>query len=166
VLQAAASSGDRALYDQYVAQLSKPGVQPEEYYRFFNSLSAFRDPALVQRTLEFAMSDAVRSQDTGTLIAGLISRPASREAAWAFTKREWRALTQKLGTFQGIPAIVSSLGSFCAADKADDVRQFFGRNPIKSSERTLQQSLERIEACVALDARQSTPFSTWLATAR
>jgi aminopeptidase N len=162
-LQTAAVSGDRALYDQYVAQLSKPGIQPEEYYRFFNSLSSFRDPALVQRTLEFAMSDAVRSQDTGTLIAGLISRPASREAAWAFTKREWRALTQKLGTFQGIPGIVSSLGSFCAADRAADVRQFFGSNPVKSSERALQQALERIEACVALDARQSKPFTTWLA---
>jgi aminopeptidase N len=166
VLQVAAVSGDKALYDQYMAQLSKTGIQPEEYYRFFNSLSSFRDPALVQRTLEFAISDAVRSQDTGTLVAGLISRPSSREAAWTFTKREWRTLTRKLGTFQGIPAIISAVGSYCSADKASDVRQFFTQNPVKSSERALQQALERIESCAALDARQSAPFSAWLATAK
>jgi aminopeptidase N len=166
VLQVAAAGGDRALYDQYVAQLSKTGNQPEEYYRFFNSLAAFRDPALVTRTLQFALSDAVRSQDTGTLIAGLISRPGSRESAWEFTRREWRSLTQKLGTFQGIPTIVSALGSYCSMDKAAEIRQFFAQNPVRSSERALQQSLERIEACAALDARQSAPFSAWLATAK
>jgi aminopeptidase N len=162
VLQVAAAGGDRALYDQYMAQLSKLANQPEEYYRYFNSLTSFRDPALVKRTLDFALSSAVRSQDTGTLIAGLINRGPSREAAWEFTKRQWRKLTQKLGTFQGIPAIVSAVGAFCSADKAADVKQFFARNPVKTSERGLQQSLERIEACAALDARQSTPFSAWL----
>ena len=166
VLQVAASGGDAALYDQYVAQLSKAGVQPEEYYRFFNALAAFRDPPLVARTLQFAMSDAVRSQDTGTIIAGLISRGGSRDAAWEFTRREWRALTQKLGTFQGIPTIVSALGSYCSTQKATEIRQFFEQNPVKSSERSLLQALERIEACAALDARQSVPFTAWLATAK
>ena len=118
------------------------------------------------RTLQFALSDAVRSQDTGTLIAGLISRAGSREAAWEFTRREWRALTQKLGTFQGIPAIVSALGSYCSMDKAAEIRQFFAQNTVRSSERALQQSLERVEACAALDARQSAPFTAWLATAK
>jgi hypothetical protein len=162
VLQTAAVSGDRALYEQYLTQLSKPGIQPEEYYRFFNSLSSFRDPALVQRTLQLALTDTVRSQDTGTLVAGLLSRASSREAAWAFTRREWRALTRKLGTFQGIPGIVSAVGSFCSADKAREVREFFKENPVRSSERALQQALERIESCAALDARQSAPFSAWL----
>jgi aminopeptidase N len=166
VLQVAAVGGDLALYDQYVAQLGKLGGQPEAYYRFFNSLSWFRDPALTRRTLDFAVSDAVRSQDAGTLIAGLINRAWSRDMAWEFTKREWRALTQKLGTFQGIPAIVTSVGAFCSTAKAADVRAFFAKNPVRAAERGLQQSLERIESCAQLDARQSKPFAAWLAAAR
>jgi len=32
--------------------------------------------------------------------------------------------------------------------------------------RSLQQSIERIEACVSLDQRQSAPFTRWLAAER
>jgi aminopeptidase N len=165
VLQVAAVSGDRALYDQYMAQLETRANQPEEYYRFFAALSWFSDPALTTRSLAFAVSPAVRTQDTGTLSGGLLARPWSRDAAWAFTKAQWRTLTQKLGTFQGIPTIVSAVGSFCSTTAAADVRAFFAANPVSAAERTLQQSLERIESCAALDARQSQPFAAWLAAA-
>jgi aminopeptidase N len=163
VVRVAAVSADRALYDRYVAQLEKTANQPEEYYRFFSALSWFSDPALVKRTLEFAVSPAVRTQDTGSLLGGLLARPSSRDAAWAFTKAQWRTLTQKLGTFQGIPEIVRAVGNFCSAEAAADVRAFFAANPVPASERTLQQSIERIENCAAVDARQSQPLAAWLA---
>jgi aminopeptidase N len=166
VLQVAAVAGDRALYDQYVAQLDRVGNQPEEYYRFFSALSWFRDPALVTRTLDLAISPRIRAQDTGTLIGALLAHPWSQDAAWDFTKAQWPTLVRKLGTFQGIPRIVASLDSFCSTERATEVRQFFAKNPVPASERTLQQSLERIEGCAALNARQSKPFATWLASAR
>ena len=162
VLRIAAISGDQALYERYVAQLDKLGANPEEYYRFFNALPAFRDPGLVKRTLEFSLSSSVRTQDTATLIAGLLTR-ASRDAAWEFTRTQWATISQKLGTFQGIPNIVNALGNFCSMDRAAEIRAFFSANPVPAAERTLQQAVERIENCAALDARQSAPFSTWLA---
>jgi hypothetical protein len=148
-----------------VAQVEKLAAQPEEYYRFFNALPWFRDPALIQRTLDFAVSPSVRTQDTGSLIANSIARAWSQDTAWAFTKAQWPALLQKLGTFQGIPTIISSLGSMCSTAKAADVRQFFAKNPVPSAERTLQQAIERIEVCAALAERQSRPMSAWLQNA-
>jgi aminopeptidase N len=153
------------LYNQYLARLETLAAQPEEYYRFFNALPWFSDPALVQRTLKYAISPAVRTQDTGTLLAGLLTRPASREAAWAFIQAEWATLTQKLGTFQGIPTIIGALGSFCSTEAAAQVRQFFAKNPMPSAERTLQQSVERIENCAALVARQAPALTVWLTSA-
>jgi aminopeptidase N len=164
VLQVAAISGDRALYDKYMAQLGKLQNQPQEYYRVFSALAAFRDPALVQRTLEFALSPGVRSQDTGGLIADVLAQPESAAAAWAFTKAQWPALTKKLGTFQGIPTIVQALGTMCSTAEAADVRQFFMQNPVPTSARTLQQSIERIENCAAVKARQAPALARWLAT--
>ena len=166
VLQVGAVAGDAALYDQYLAQLDRLAAQPEEYYRYFNALAWFANPALVAQTLTFSMTPAVRTQDTGTLLAGLFARPWAREAAWEFTKSQWPALTQRLGTFQGIPTIVGSLGSFCSAEKAADVRQFFARNPVPSAERSLQQAIERIETCAALAARQSPALTAWLTSAQ
>jgi hypothetical protein len=42
------------------------------------------------------------------------------------------------------------------------VRQFFASHPVPSSERTLQQAIERIEVCAALAQRQSAPMSAWV----
>jgi aminopeptidase N len=162
ILRLAARPGGAPLYDQYVSQLQALSAQPEEYYRFFNALPSFSDPALVQRTLAYAISPAVRTQDTGGLIAGLMGGSTSRPAAWAFVKQEWPTLTRKLGTFQGLPGIVGSLGSFCTAADAADIRSFFGKNPVPAARRALQQSLERIDNCVALAARQSPALAAWL----
>jgi aminopeptidase N len=166
VLRVAAYNGDAALYEQYLAQLKTLAGQPDEYYRFFGALPWFREPSLAQRTLEFSISPAVRSQDTGTLIAGLMTSPRSQDAAWEFTKGHWPTLVEKLGTFQGIPTIIGSLGAFCSQQKAEDIKQFFASNPVPSAQRGLQQALERIEACTALAARQSAPLSAWLRAAR
>jgi aminopeptidase N len=162
ILRVAAIAGDAALYEQYMAQLGTLASQPEEYYRFFGALAWFEDPALVERTLRFAVSDRVRTQDTGQLIAALLVRPASQQATWRFVKAQWPALTQKLGAFQGIPGIVGATGSFCSAEAAEEVRQFFAGNPVPAADRALRQALERIENCAALAARQSQALTAWL----
>lgn len=134
---------------------------PDTYYRYFNALPAFRDPALVQRTLALALSDEVRSQDAPALITALLAGPRG-DLAWVFVTREWEALTKKLGVFQGVPAIVSGLGAFCTAERGREIAAFFKAHPVPAAARGLQQALERIEACVALDRQQSPAFARWI----
>jgi aminopeptidase N len=165
VLGVAAANGDAALYDRYVAKLAASSAQPEEYDRFLNALPAFRDPALVTRTLEYALSSSVRSQDAPAVFAGALAGP-QRDLAWRFVRDKWSALVEKLGVFQGLPGILGPLGSFCDRGKAEEIRAFFAKNPLPAAARLLQQSLERIETCAAIDARQSAPFAAWLKTAQ
>jgi puromycin-sensitive aminopeptidase len=162
VLRVAAYGGDAVLYDQYVNRLKQVRSNPEEYYRFFAALPYFRDPALMKRTLAFALSPEVRTQDSGTLIAGVLAVPWGRDVAWTFVKQQWTALTARLGTFQGIPTIVQATSSFCSTKAAADVKTFFAKHPVESAERSVRQSIERIDSCAALDARQSQPLSQWL----
>jgi aminopeptidase N/puromycin-sensitive aminopeptidase len=68
----------------------------------------------------------------------------------------------KLGIFQGIPGLIRSTGAFCSADRAAAVKQFFAAHPVPSSERTIQQHIERIEACVAVKTRQASALSAWI----
>ena len=165
VLGVAAVGGDAMLYDRYRAQLPKLANTPEEYYRFFYALPSFHDPALVRRTLDFAISPDVRTQDTAQLIAALIGHPQSRETAWAFVKANWDTLTKSLGIFQGIPRIAGSVGAFCSRDAEMDAEQFFKDHPVPAAERTLRQAIERIDACIAIKERQSAPAAAWLAAA-
>jgi aminopeptidase N len=165
VLNVAAYGGDAMLYDLYVAQLPKLSGKPEEYYRFFNALPSFRDPALVQRTLRFAVSPDVRTQDTSTLIAGLLGRASSQDAAWTFVKENWDMLTKTLGVFQGIPRIAGAVGGFCTREKRTEVEQFFKDHPVPAAERTLRQAFERIDNCIAVKDRQAAAAASWLSAA-
>jgi aminopeptidase N len=164
VLRVAALTGDSALYDKYRTRLQTLSAQPEEYYRFLGALSWFRDPALVRRTLEFGLSSEVRSQDTPNVMAALLGSSSGRDVAWTFTREHWPELTKKLGTFQGVPGIVSALGSFCSREGRDTLRAFFTENPVPAAARALEQATERIDACIDLDARQSAGFARWLDT--
>jgi aminopeptidase N len=163
-LQAAAYAGDRALYDRYHAQLPKLMSNPEDYYSYFNALGWFADPALMQETLKFSLTPAVRSQDTSTLLRSMLRLPWARAATWTFVKDQWPALTAKLGVFQGIPGIVSGLANLCSAADAADVRAFFTKNPVEAAERGIQQATEAIDTCARIDARQSPALAEWLAS--
>jgi len=164
VLRVAASGGDAALYRRYRDAMRQLASSPEEYYRYFNALPYFRDPAITSETLAFAMSSDVRSQDTATLIAGLLDHPWSRDAAWAFVTASWTKLTARLGVFQGIPAIVAATANFCSPKASADVQRFFAAHPVPAAERGLRQAIERIESCAATRARQSSALDTWLST--
>ncbi len=160
VLNVAALHGDRTLYEQFIARIEKPSDDPAEYYRFFAALAWFSDPPLVRRTLDFALSSA-RSQDVGTLIAGLMGRPAARDLTWTFVKAQWPRLYDKVGALQ-VPTMVAAAGNFCSLEAAADVRHFFVQNPVSSAARTLQQAVERIETCAAMRMRQKEPLAKWL----
>ena len=161
ILRVAAVRGDAVLYDQYRARLTELGSNPEEFYRYFGALTYFSDPALTTRTLEFALSSEVRSQDTATLIAGLMGG-SGRERVWAFVKTNWETITSKLGTFQSLPAVVGGLGGFCSTEAAAEIARFFAEHPVPSAERTLRQALEQVASCAALNARQSPALAAWL----
>ena len=163
VLQVAAVGGDAALYERYLTQMKAPGVQPEQYYRYFRALPWFSDPSLVKRTLEFAMSSDVRSQDASTLIGSLLAQKWSSDLAWEFTKAQWPTMLKTLNIFQAIPDIVGSFSAFCSVSRATEVKDFLAKNSVPAVARAAQQAVERIENCVALDMRQSKPFAAWLA---
>jgi aminopeptidase N len=161
VLQVAAAGGDQALYDEYLRRM-KAATAPEEFYRYFNALGSFRDPQLVARTLAYAISPAVRSQDTPLLLEQMLDSPAAQDAAWTVIRREWPALTAKVGVFQAMPMIVGGLGTFCSTGRAAEIREFFSAHPVPEAARSLTQALERIETCAAVRERQEAPLRRWL----
>lgn len=63
---------------------------------------------------------------------------------------------KRSGAFGGGSAagLVRSTGGFCDPASRDEVKEFFTAPPVLSAERALKQSLERIDYCMDLKARQ------------
>ena len=155
-----ARNGDAALYDTFRARMSTAKT-PEEYYRYLFSLTAFRDPALVRRNLELALSDQVRAQDLGNLTAALLGNSASRRPTWELLKANWPALQSKVVSFGGRGAI-PALAAFCDEASLKDIERFFTENRAPGAERALKRTLEEIRGCVEMKRAQGGRVGGWL----
>jgi len=58
--------------------------------------------------------------------------------------------------------LVQSTGSFCSADKAQQVQTFFKAHPVTAAERAVQLSTDAIQACTVLRAAQQPKLANWL----
>jgi aminopeptidase N len=157
----AAQNGDVSLYEKLMAKLQAKGTSLEAYYLYFQTLSKFRDPKLLRRTLDYAISPAVRSQDTLGLIAAVMKNPAGGKLAWGFVRNHWAEIDKVGGGFTSAE-VVSATRTFCEADMQEQVQDFFASHKVPTAQRTLKQSLESIHNCSDLKLRQSSQLSAWL----
>jgi len=157
----AARNGDAALYDKVMGKIQKKGASLEEYYLYFQALARFSDPKLLQRTLDYAISPAVRTQDTLGLISNVMENPSGNKLAWDFVRSHWSDLEKVGGGFTS-GEVVAATSFFCDAGMRDEVEEFFAIHRVPTAERTLKQSVERMNYCVDLKSRQTPQLSSWL----
>jgi len=159
-LSIAARSGDSALYEQ-LQKRAQSATSPEASLRYLLVLGDFRTPALVERSLEYAISPQVRSQDAPFLLNRVLGNHATQDQAWDWIRQHWAQVEAKLTNFSA-GSVVNSAGTFCDAGHKQQVQQFFTEHPIPTAQRTLQQSLEFIGNCVDLKAQQQPNLASWL----
>jgi aminopeptidase N len=156
----AARDGNSALYDRLVEK-EKQATTPEEFYVYLHALRSFRDPSLIERALNRALSPEVRSQDAVGVISQIMDRPEGTQLAWEFTKSHWSEIEKMMGGFAGA-RLVEATSSFCSAEQRDQVQKFFSTHRVASAERGLQQSLESISNCADLKSQQGPRLAQWL----
>jgi aminopeptidase N len=161
IVAVAARRGDAALWNS-LRTAAHRARSPATRERYFNGLSSFEDPALVERGLNEALSSAFRSQDTGLYLARFLGNPATNGRAWTFLKAHWDALSPKINVALSDVRVVESLGSFCDAATREDIRSFFRTHPLGSASRTVDQTIERIDGCIATRQKQTPPLRDWL----
>ncbi|HEY4904624.1 MAG TPA: M1 family metallopeptidase [Candidatus Sulfotelmatobacter sp.] len=156
----AALNGDAAFYDRLAAGLKNP-KSPEEYYMRLFTLAEFSDSKLLQRTLDYAISPDVRSQDALGLITSVLGNPAGEKVAWDFIQSHWDAVQKAGGPFASAQ-VVGATSVFCSSNMRDQVTDFFAAHKVEAAERTYKQSIERINNCVDLKTQQEPQLASWL----
>jgi len=159
-LPLAAINGDSEFYDKVTAAL-KNTKSPEEYYAYFFTLPQFTDPKLLQRTLDFAISPDVRSQDALQLVTSVLANPDGEKLAWDFIRQHWSEIEKAGGPFASAQVVQATSG-FCDAGMRDQVTEFFNAHKIATAERSYRQSIERINNCIDLKSQQERQLASWL----
>ena len=151
-------SGDSRTYQKLLGLYRTVKTQ-EEKIRLLGALCNFKDEKLLLETLKFSQSKEVRSQNMHLPIMRTAANPYGKKILWPWLKKNWKSIRAKVGA--GSPLlnrIVSSISAIADASMEREIRQFFRANPTPGTERTLEQTLERIRIHSALLQRMRQEF--------
>lgn len=161
ITSVAAMGGDAKLYESY-ERAYRSASDSRDRVRLLTAMSKFRDPALLRRTLDFAMTDEVRSQDFASVFTTTIGNPAGTELAWQYLTENWPAISKKLPPGH-VGRIIAAAGQ-AACDPAwtDRVKQFTSQKSVRQAKQATSQALERIAACSELRKTQQQGLGGWI----
>ena len=162
VIRTAAAHGDAALFDA-LASAAERATSPEEQYRYLYALTAFREPALIDRGLQRVLSPQLRNQDAAIYLGRFFGNPAARAQAWTFMNDHWAELAPKVSIAGGDTSLVRAMAGFCDAASRDAVVAFFAAHPLPGAVRTLNQTVEQITSCIGLRESHTANVAAWLA---
>jgi|AGTN01.3.fsa_nt_gi Aminopeptidase N len=160
VVSIMAHNGDAALYDEF-NRMSQEAKTPQDTVRFLYALARFRDPALLARTIDLCLSDAVRNQDAPSLMATILGNDAGSRAAWEFIKTRFPEMTQRYPEL----ATVKMCGALSALDTPEleaEVVSFFAATKVKAGDMAVAQMLERLRINVLMRERETSKLTALL----
>lgn len=144
IYQIVASNGNEKEWATF-EKLYKEEKMQEEKDRLARALASFKDKNLLSKTLNFALSNNVRIQDSPFMIIAVWQNVYGRDIAWSFVKNNWTNLNKKYG--QGghfINKLLSPLENHIAIKDIIDIDKFFSKNTTPGAERALEQAKEKI----------------------
>ena len=125
---------------------------PQEKLRYLYALAEAREPALIARTLDLALSPEVRLQDAPFLVAAVLGRPESGAQAWAWVVDHWDELVVRFPNSL-LLRVFEALSGQTDAALAASVHEFLDGRELAISGPRLDQILERLDINVTLAER-------------
>ncbi len=156
----AAQYGDVAFFDQ-LQKLSTTAENPQIRSSSLFALAEFRDRALAKRALDFAVSGQVRNQDAFIVFAIELQSRENQDFAWDYIQKNWDKVIAQVTMSSGA-GLVEATGSFCSAEKLNEMTAFFSTHKVAASEHALARAKDQIGDCIDLRAAQEANLKSWL----
>jgi len=161
VLDTAARHGDQALFGR-LRTAAKEEKDENIQRQLLHALGLF-PPEIAKDAFQIFLSEEFHPQQSITILAAAHDLPGSRELAYDFVKQNWDALIAKFPADWGafMPFVANS---FCDPQHRHDAEAFFeGRSTkYKGGPRTLAETLEEIDVCIAYKKAQQPSLTEFL----
>ncbi len=160
---AIAAVGNDADYERYLATYRSAST-PQEQLRYMYALAEFPEAEQIQRTIDFAWSGEVKTQNAPFLLNRCIANRFNGLMAWNAVRQRWSEANERFPD-NTIVRMVDPVKLLTAPQVVADVQGFFAEHPIPQGARTLAQILERQRVNAALLEREATPLAAALGVA-
>ncbi len=160
VVSLGARAGDAALHRRFV-DAATGSASAQEKRRFLLALGDFRRPKLIERTLNFSLTNAVATQDVAFLLMRLFANPEARERTWEFMVRRWDRIRERVPPHL-CSYLIEMTPALLTRDYKREVARFFRANPVPTGERALRQALERFDWYRGFRGQAAKDLVAWL----
>jgi alanyl aminopeptidase len=161
VLRLAAFHGNASLYDAY-RQRFEAAKTPVERQRYLTALASFRDPALQEKLLDFALQSGLRTNELFAALRGMPEDEASRDLVFRWVMDHYGAIRKRLPpAFSGLMA---TFAGGCSPDRLASARSFFAEpgHGGPGVDRALQRVADGVSACEDLGRREGAAAAGYL----
>ncbi|HXW84467.1 MAG TPA: ERAP1-like C-terminal domain-containing protein, partial [Candidatus Binataceae bacterium] len=145
-----AHAGDTRRYDEFKGKF-KSARTPQEEQRYLFSLSSFRVPELLRRTMAMTLGAEVRTQNAPFLMHALMLNPAFRYEAWEFVRSNWDEMSRRYPDTT-LPRMCEAVSALL--DREDEVKSFFATHRIRLGGKIIDQHLERLAVAIEFRKRE------------
>jgi len=155
-----ARAGDGTDYAEFLERFEHPR-SPQEEQRYLYALAGFRQPELLEKTLERTLNGDIRSQDAPYVIRAMLGSVYGRGLAWEFVKAHWEQMARQYPPsayrrlYEGVTGLVDPRWEA-------EVRAFFPAHGIELGGRTLAQYLEQLRVAVRFQEREAAALAAYL----
>ena len=155
--------GNSIVLDQLFALYDKTN-DDQEKRRILNALSGAgcNDGSLVERVLEFLMSDKVLTSDAPLVIERMSAHNKPGMIAWNFIKTNWQDMVARFhgdGVGKLLPRAIEGLvGSFNHEGMLHDAEEFLDAHPLEGGKNAFTRALEKARSNVSWKKRALDDF--------
>jgi len=153
VAQVVAAGGGEAQW-QLLYSLYKQAKTPQDEVRYLQALAGFGEAGLLQRSVELALSDEVRTQDAPFLLMGVLGRREGAVLAWGAIEAHWDDVLRKWPK-NALPRVLEALPGLVAGGEEAAKRAFswLDAHPVPRGALRVAQSRERLAINLAFARR-------------
>ena len=153
IVAVVAYAGGEDEFEAFLERFEHPST-PQEEVRYLFGLARFQDPDLLLRALELCLSGRVRTQNAPYVIEAILAHRKAGPLAWAFVEDRWAEINVRFPD-NSIPRMLEGLAAQADASLAARARAFLDSHPVRQGEKSVAQTLERMDVNVAFRTREA-----------
>jgi tricorn protease interacting factor F2/3 len=131
----ARSSND---YDGLISRYMK-STTDEERLRYLEGLASFKNPELLAKTLDFALSGKVKRQDIRNVILYATANPDAKTAVWQWFKKNLAKLEEMYSGTAQFSIILREYLSIVGVGRLAEVEKFFNEHKVIGADIALER---------------------------
>ncbi len=155
-LRAAARGADNALWGRMESAL-RVAKEANERNALIVALASVQTPALLERSLDLAVSGSLKKQEAVTLLVAAGERSDTRVVVVGWLQRRFADFRQKVPTASLLVRALDSVAQVCDAEQQSALAKFLPKalENVDGADRRVEQILETATRCATLRARES-----------